>query len=98
MEDEDEQEEEAKGSMQKSRGLHLAAGKKCFSMLFLGNTVASFQDVPRKDFRHMDAAKKNPTPRKVRERNGEREDRLEHKSSGFWQRLILIKRGKRWTE
>ena len=40
---------------------NLAAGKKCFSMLLLGNTGASFQDVPRKlakaDFRHMDAAK-----------------------------------------
>ena len=58
------QEEEAKGGMKKSRGLHLTAGKKCFSMLLLGNTGASFQDVPRKlakvDFRHMDAAKGKP--------------------------------------
>ena len=62
--DEEEQEEEAKGGMQKSRGLHPAAGKKCFSMLLLGNTGVSFQDVPRKlakvDFRHMDEAKGKP--------------------------------------
>ena len=64
MEDEEEQEEEGKGGMQKSRGFQLAAGKKCFSMLLLGNTGASFQDVLGKlakvDFRHMDAAKGKP--------------------------------------
>ena len=68
MEDEEEQEEEAKGGMQKSRGFQLAAGKKCFSMLLLGNTGASFQDVLRKlakvDFRQCTPRKKNVTPRK----------------------------------
>ena len=32
--------------------------------------------------------KKNPASRKVRERDGEREDRIEHKVTGFWQPLI----------
>ena len=31
--------------------------------------------------------KKNPALRKVRERDGEREDRIEHKVTGFWQPL-----------
>ena len=31
--------------------------------------------------------KKNPASRKVRERDGEREDRIEHKVTGFWQPL-----------
>ena len=34
--------------------------------------------------------KKNPASRKVRERDGEREDRIEHKVTGFWQPLIYI--------
>ena len=31
--------------------------------------------------------KKTPASRKVRERDGEREDRIEHKVTGFWQPL-----------
>ena len=34
--------------------------------------------------------KKNPASRKVRERDGEREDRVEHKVSGFRQLLTII--------
>jgi hypothetical protein len=66
-------------------------GNKCFSMCLPGNTGDSFQDFSakvRESVFQTHGCHERKTPH--RERDGEREDRIEHKSSGVRQPLNCI--------